>query len=115
MKAIVDDAEAIECAEVSEGDRGVFLLDGDGRQTGYVPYERLDRVVERRTPVSSSNLRSVGYDEESRTLEIEFHSGGVYEYYDVPAETFRELVQADSRGGYFHDHVRGEYDYRQIA
>jgi KTSC domain len=31
-----------------------------------------------RQPVSSSNLKSVGYDPRSRTLEIEFHNGGVY-------------------------------------
>ena len=31
------------------------------------------------TNVSSSDLRSVGY--ENRTLEIRFHSGGVYRYY----------------------------------
>ena len=115
MKAVIKDAEEIECAEVTEGERGVFLLDADGRQVGYVPYERLDRVVERRAPVSSSNLRSVGYDEESRTLEIAFHSGGVYEYYDVPPETFWELSQADSRGRYFHEHIRDVFDYRQIA
>lgn len=115
MKAIVEGDEEIECAEVAEGERGLFLLDGDGRQVGYVPYGRLERVVRRRTPVSSSNLRSVDYDEGSRTLEIEFHSGGVYEYYDVPAEVFDELVQAGSRGGYFHEHVRGQYEFRQIA
>lgn len=28
-----------------------------------------------RTPVSSSNLKSVGYDQSSNTLEIEFHGG----------------------------------------
>lgn len=114
MKAIVEGDETVECAEVSEGEHGIFLFDNDGRQVGYVPYERVDRVVERRTPVSSSNLRSVGYDEEAGTLEIEFHSGGVYEYYGVPEERFRELLQADSRGRYFHDHIRTEYEYRQI-
>lgn len=115
VKAIVEGGEEIECAEVEEGERGVFLFDHDGQQVGYVPYDGLERVIEHRTPVSSSNLRSVGYDENDRTLEIEFHSGGVYEYYDVPPETVRELLQAGSRGRYFHEHVRDEYDYRQIA
>ena len=36
-----------------------------------------------RQPVSSSNIRSIGYDSESNTLEIEFHSGGVYQYFGV--------------------------------
>lgn len=114
MKAIVESGERIECAEVAEGEHGVFLLDADGRQVGYVPYDELERVAEHRTPVSSSSIRSVGYDEGERTLEIEFHSGGIYEYDDVSEEAYRELLQADSRGRYFHDHVRGQHDYRRL-
>ncbi|WP_394854027.1 KTSC domain-containing protein [Citrobacter freundii] len=33
-----------------------------------------------RQPVSSSNLQSVGYDQATSTLEIAFHSGGIYQY-----------------------------------
>jgi hypothetical protein len=33
-----------------------------------------------RKPVSSSNISSIGYDPKSQTLEIEFHSGGIYQY-----------------------------------
>lgn len=37
-----------------------------------------------RNPVSSSNVKSVGYDSESSRLEVEFHHGGIYQYYGVP-------------------------------
>ena len=37
------------------------------------------------TLVRSSALRSVGYDQEQRVLEIEFTNGAVYRYFDVPA------------------------------
>jgi hypothetical protein len=33
-----------------------------------------------RQRVNSSNLRSVGYDEEESVLEIEFQAGPVYRY-----------------------------------
>ena len=33
-----------------------------------------------RQSVSSSNLHSVGYDQESAVLEIKFKEGGVYQY-----------------------------------
>ena len=39
-----------------------------------------------RQPVSSSNIRSIGYDSMSSTLEIEFHSGGVYQYFNETTE-----------------------------
>ena len=40
-----------------------------------------------RKPVRSSNISSIGYDSESKTLEIEFHSGGVYQYFNVPEKS----------------------------
>lgn len=37
-----------------------------------------------RVPVSSSNLRAVGYDPNTRTLEVEFLNGGLY---SIPLHT----------------------------
>jgi len=61
-----------------------------------------------RSPVRSSALRSVGYDEQQQTLEIEFTSGAVYRYFDVPPEVYRGLMAAESHGRYFHQHVRNK-------
>ena len=36
-----------------------------------------------RNDVISSNLKSIGYDSASCILEIEFHSGGIYQYSQV--------------------------------
>ena len=44
-----------------------------------------------RTPVNSSNVSSVGYDPTSLTLEVEFHGGAVYQYFDVPIMTSSEI------------------------
>lgn len=69
-----------------------------------------------RTRVSSSNLKSVGYDENSLTLEIEFHSGSVYQYYSVPLSVYNSLMNASSKGSYFDSHIKkGDYRYRKIG
>jgi hypothetical protein len=60
----------------------------------------------RRRSVNSSSLRSVGYDPRSRTLEIEFHHTGVYQYYDVPGAVFEALLAQDSLGAYFNTNTR---------
>lgn len=39
-----------------------------------------------RKPVSSSQIAAVGYDPEASVLEVEFHSGSVYQYDGVPPE-----------------------------
>lgn len=63
-----------------------------------------------RTKVKSSNLKSVGYDEAAKTLEIEFLNGSVYRYVGVPAETYRRFAGAESLGKAFHAFIRPKYE-----
>lgn len=67
-----------------------------------------------RTPVRSSNIRSVGYDPAARTLEVQFHSGGIYQYSGVPEAVYQGFMRAASKGSYFHDHIKGRYPDRQV-
>jgi len=67
-----------------------------------------------RESVSSSNLASVGYDEENQILEIEFNHGGVYQYFEVPVEVYEKLMNASSHGSYFYHNIRGVYEYSRI-
>ncbi len=62
-----------------------------------------------RSSVRSSNIRSVGYDPQSRKLEVEFHGGAIYEYSGVPETIHKGLMQAASKGAYFHDHIKDRY------
>jgi len=71
-------------------------------------------VTVNRTPVRSSNIRSVGYDPETRILEVEFHTGGIYQYSGVPETIFQGLMRAVSKGSYFHDHIKDRYPCRQV-
>lgn len=68
-----------------------------------------------RTPVSSSNLRSVGYDAQSSLLEIEFQDGHVYQYSRVGEGTSSALMRAGSKGTYFHDYIKHGYVCRRVA
>jgi hypothetical protein len=67
-----------------------------------------------RQPVTSTNLRSVGYDSTSQILEIEFHSGGIYQYLNVPSNVYSSLLSAGSKGSYFHSFIKDRYQYRKI-
>lgn len=67
----------------------------------------------RRHPVTSSVLRSVGYDAATALLEIEFTSGDVYRYFAVPPSVHRALMDADSPGAYFNRHISDRYPTRQ--
>lgn len=67
-----------------------------------------------RKSVTSSDIRSIGYDDETRVLEIEFHSGGIYQYYSVPRAVYEGLMNASSHGKYFHGHIKGVFSYQRI-
>lgn len=67
----------------------------------------------KRTFVRSSDIRSVGY--ENNTLEIEFNSGGIYQYQGVPQEQYHNLISADSCGKYFHKNIKPVYPVIKIS
>ena len=69
----------------------------------------------KRARVTSSNLATVGYDEPSRTLEVEFHHGRVYRYFGVPPEEYRALMGAESHGKYFAANIRGRYGDTRVG
>jgi hypothetical protein len=65
-----------------------------------------------REAVVSSAVRSVGY--EDGTLEIEFVSGRVYQYFDVPERLSRELIRATSIGTFFNERIRDRFRYARV-
>lgn len=67
-----------------------------------------------RIPVTSSSIATVGYDEDSATLEIEFEGGAVYQYFDVPSAVHAELVGAGSVGAYHAQQIKGAYRYARV-
>ncbi len=68
----------------------------------------------KRTPVSSSNVVSVGYDAGALLLEVEFKSGTVYQYSGVPEWQYVALIHAGSVGSYLSDSIKPRYPYRRV-
>jgi len=71
-----------------------------------------------RTPVSSSNICSVGYDVDSAVLEVEFDGGDVYQYYDVPEHLYKKFMESGSKGAFLYEnfineHIRPSYRYQK--
>ena len=72
-----------------------------------------------RTPVLSSNIASIGYDSGTAVLEVEFKSGSVYQYFQIPPGIYQSLMATDaagqSVGQYFNHHVkRAGYRYVEL-
>lgn len=69
----------------------------------------------KRVPVTSSNLRSVGYDTKAKELEVEFKTSGVYLFSGVHSNTHRALLGAPSKGKAFWRLVRDKYPFQKTG
>ena len=67
-----------------------------------------------RTPVTSTNVRAIGYDLDSQTLEVEFNNGSVYQYAGVPQDEYEGLMNADSKGKYLNANIKGRYPFTKL-
>ena len=67
-----------------------------------------------RTPISSSSIASIGYEDDSSTLEIEFNNGSVYQYFDVPRNIFDSLWASDSRGAFLAANIKGRFRFSRV-
>jgi hypothetical protein len=67
-----------------------------------------------RKRVNSSKLRSVGYDEKTRTLEVEMSNGQVFQYGGVYPEVYRRLMAAPNPGAFFDDKIAEEYTAKRV-
>ena len=66
----------------------------------------------KRIPVASSNIASVGYDVENKILEIEFHHGAVYQYFDVPENLYEELMSSSAIGSYYMNEIKDIFEHQ---
>jgi hypothetical protein len=68
-----------------------------------------------RAAVKSSHIKAVGYNAETKTMEVEFMNGGVYEYPGVPESEYVAMVGAESVGSYFGKKIRPAFKGRRAG
>ena len=66
-------------------------------------------------PVVSSNVESVGYDEDTEILRVKFLTGAIYEYKNVPLMEFEQLKNASSVGSYLNRNIAKNYPYEKVG
>jgi hypothetical protein len=74
---------------------------------------RPKRQVKRKVRLSSAAIAAVMYDENKRTLDVEFREGDTYRYLDVPEFVYQELLKAES-AGVFWNAVKDQFGYQKL-
>lgn len=66
----------------------------------------------------STTIHKVEYNEEEKAMDIEFRSGNVYRYYNVPPrmwKVFQLYIECEgSPGSFFNEYVKGQYTSEKI-
>ena len=68
-----------------------------------------------RSQVISSNVASIGYDENTQTLEVEFLNRSIYQYFNVPASIYDEFMKASSKGKFLHYQIKNSYPFSRVG
>jgi hypothetical protein len=67
-----------------------------------------------REKVSSSMFTSIGYDENTQTIELEFSNGKIYQHSNVSVKVFTEFKNAQSLGKFYNQFIKGKFPSRLI-
>ena len=66
----------------------------------------------------SSTIHRTEYLEQEKTLEIEFRTGSVYRYYNVPARLWRVFqlyVECEgSAGSFFNEYIKNQFSSEKV-
>jgi hypothetical protein len=57
----------------------------------------------------------VGYNDSTKILEIEFHTGLVYQYSGVPPKVYADFMHSDEIGKFFSEKVRTQFRTKQVV
>jgi hypothetical protein len=68
-----------------------------------------------RESVASTNILSLGYDPASETLEVEFSSGSIYQYYNVGAALHEQLMMAPSKGQFLNTYIKNAHPFSRVG
>ena len=71
--------------------------------------------MDKHSVASSSTVRAIGYDPQTQTLEVEFLSGLVYQYYGVPDHIHDQMMEAPSKGRFLNTYIRDCYPYSRVG
>lgn len=65
------------------------------------------------TNVQSTSINAIGY--KRRTMNVEFSNGKTYEFKKVPRALFDQFAKAASKGQFFINEMKGQFNGKMIA
>ena len=66
--------------------------------------------------LESKMLSAAAYHNSKQILYLRFrNTGDVYRYFDFPSANYQAFLSAESKGRFFHTHIRDQFRYERMA
>jgi len=111
VAAPLQSAPARAKAAMTETHEHAIAMDAlhDGDSSILMPYQPTPSINPPRPRTTAA-----GYDSKSKILTVEYRDGGTYEYYDVPANVWRNFKRVKSPGRLINRAIKGVYEFDKI-
>ena len=63
----------------------------------------------------SAVIAAFNYDSATQTLTVRYHSGRVYNYLNVPEDTYKKMRATIAKGVWFNRHIKGKYPFKEVT
>lgn len=64
--------------------------------------------------VKSSQIKAIGYDNETSELYVAFNNSTTYKYSNVPYEVYEKMLASESIGKFLGAFIKGKYEYVKV-
>jgi hypothetical protein len=71
-------------------------------------------ILGRRSIMPSTVIQSFDYDASRQVLKVVFLSGSIYEYLQVPEETFLRMKTSTAKGEFLNRIIKKEFPFRKV-
>src|SRR6185503_19820264 len=99
--------------EIRSGD-GAAPRPNRGAEAIFAGRARLMAVTWTDTP-NSSNVKRVGFDDETQDVQVEFASGGIYVVPGAGPTVAADMAASQSPGQYYNRNIRNQYPVRKLS
>jgi hypothetical protein len=65
--------------------------------------------------INSGDLKSITYNEETSTLEVEYMNKEIFRYNSVPNDIYKNMLNASSKSRFFDDNIKNAFTSEKIA
>lgn len=105
--AAIDKIETdFTCEDCGYKERAIFKIKYDH---SVVLFDPTTVPTAKMNPVESSVIAELGYDKSTKTMFIKFCSGDkIYAYENVDMEFYIDFLNADHKGYFYNDNIRGK-------